>query len=184
MQAKLPKAVTPRAGTAVGDGINASVAVVNQTSSQDATTSGYPGAVLLLSDGAQTAGGTPPDAAAATAFVEHVPIDTVTVGTPSGVVTQALTVDGFKTSTQIAVPADPRALEAISHHTGGTSFAGTSAAQLTTISKKLAVVYEGLSSPTRSVRRQWQLSAAAGGVALVLILAGIGVSGRWFGRLA
>ena len=182
--AELPGQITSRSGTSLGDGISAAVAAITETTGSVASGSGKPGAILLLSDGTQTAGGTTPSGAAAIASIERVPVDTVTIGTRAGVVTQPLSVDGLKSITQIAVPSSPTTMTYIARETGGTPFDVTSPAQLTSIEKKLSVVYQGLGATTQPVRNKRDLSAAAGGVALVLILAAIIVSSQWFARPA
>jgi len=182
--AGLPQTITARAGTSLGDGVSAAVAAIAATAGDNDAAAGYPGAILLLSDGAQTGGGSTPDAAASTASVEHVPIDTVTIGTSGGMVSQPVKVDGFKTTIRIAVPSSPTTMNFLARETGGTSFAVTSAAQLPPISKKLTAGFQRLTSFSEPVHRERELSAAAGGAALAVILAAIVVSGRWFGRLA
>jgi Ca-activated chloride channel homolog len=111
--AGLPGAIAPRSGTSLGDGISAAVAVIAEAAGNSEAGPGHPGAVVVLSDGAQTDGGTAPLDAAATAFVQRVPVDTICIGTASGIVTQPLTVDGFRSSVQIPVPAKPVACRSI-----------------------------------------------------------------------
>jgi Ca-activated chloride channel family protein len=182
--AHLPSAITTRAGTSLGDGLSASVAAISETTGNNDAAAGYPGAILLLSDGAQTLGGTTPDAAAATASIERVPVYTVTIGTMAGTVTQLLTVDGFKTSIHIKVPPSPTTMQFLASQTGGAPFYVTSATQLTPLAKKLTTVYARLNPFTQLVRRKHDLSAVAGGSALLAVLLGIGTSLRWFGRFA
>lgn len=185
--AHLPQGITPLAGSSIGDGIAAAVALAIHDLPQGAPVDRlHPaGAVLLLSDGAQTGGGTMPDDAASTAFVYAIPINAVVVGTSAGSVTQPLTVSGFRTTTQIAVPVSPLTLQKISQLTGGVLLDGSSAAKLTAAADKLpaALEKEGLSAIPQSARGKQQLSAAAGGVGLVFILGGILLSGLLFGRL-
>jgi Ca-activated chloride channel homolog len=182
--AGLPTAITPRAGTSLGDGVSAAVATIAATAGNSDAAAGYPGAIVLLSDGAQTGGGATPDAAAATASVERIPVETVMIGTARGIVTQPLTVDGFKTSVRIAVPSSVTTMDVLSRQTGGTPFEATSAADLNPISEKLTGVLGRLTRFSQPVHRERDLSAAAGGAALVVILGGLAVSGRLFGRLA
>jgi Ca-activated chloride channel homolog len=178
---RLPTAVTPLAGTATGDAISFSVAVIVSATGQSQAGGLYrPGAVLVLSDGTQTAGGTTPKEAAVSALVDFVPVSTIAFGTPTGIVVQPTTVNGRPTSTQIPVPAEPTTLRTISQQTHGSFFTAASVAQSPA---QLAKVYANLRSHTTPGHRKHELSAAAGGVALVLILAGIGLSGLWFGRV-
>jgi Ca-activated chloride channel homolog len=74
------------------------------------------------------------------------------------------------------VPPDPQSLAAIAHASGGEAFTAASTGGL-------SAVYERLGSQLgrRDVHRQVTSAFAAGG--LVLLLAGAGMSLRWFGRL-
>src|SRR5262249_30233099 len=71
----LPKTITPRAGTSIGDGISAAVSLIIQGFPQGEPVDRlHPlGTVVVLSDGAQTGGGTTPEDAAATAYVWAIP---------------------------------------------------------------------------------------------------------------
>ena len=84
--AHLPKTVTPLSGTSIGDGISAAVSLVIQAMPQGVPVDRlHPsGSVVVLSDGAQTGGGTEPADAASTAFVYAIPINSVVVGTSHG----------------------------------------------------------------------------------------------------
>jgi Ca-activated chloride channel family protein len=180
----LPTAITPKAGTSLGDAITSAIAVVSSTSGGAVSRTNYPGAVLIFSDGAQTAGGSTPFDAGDVAVVEGVPVDTVAVGTPTGTVTQPLSVDGFNTSEQYPVPVDPAALASVTQLAHGTSYALDSAAQAPALAKRLRTVYEQLGAPPRRVTRKQQLSAAFAAAALALVAAGIATSAFWFGRAA
>jgi hypothetical protein len=68
-------------------------------------------------------------------------------------------------------------LQQVSQQTGGTHFADPSAAQL-------SKVYADLGSRIVAGHRRHDLSAATAVIALAFILAGVGLSGIWFGRLA
>jgi Ca-activated chloride channel family protein len=180
--AKLPTAATPRGGTAIGDAIGYAVAVIVAAAGQTGPGSLYrPGAVLLLSDGGQNAGGTTPEEAAVSALVDYIPVDAIAIGTPKATVTQPVKVGGQLFSNQIPVPVDPTTLEQVSRQTGGTFFKGSS---LTQSAAPLRKVYENLRSYTTAGRRTHPLSAPAAAVALAFMLAGIVLSGLWFGRVA
>jgi Ca-activated chloride channel family protein len=180
--ARLPTAVTARGGTAIGDAIGYAVAVIVAAAGQTGPGSLYrPGAVLLLSDGGQNAGGTTPEDAAVSALVDYIPVDAIAVGTPKATVSQPVKVDGQLFSNQIPVPVDPTTLQQVARQTGGAFFKASAVAQSPTPLKK---VYEDLRSYTMPGRRTHELSAPAAGVALVFILAGIVLSGLWFGRVA
>lgn len=180
----LPTSITPKAGTSLGDGITAGIAVVIEAAGRTVPPPGYPGLVVVLSDGQQTSGGTSPSSAANTAFVERVPIDTVTVGTAEGAVTQSLQVDGFDTRVRLAAPADPGAMRQIAQVAGGTAFTVASSAQADAVGSKLASGEHGLTASTETQHRVQALSVVLGAAALVLMVAGFVVSGLWFGRVA
>jgi len=183
--ADLPNAVTPLAGTRIGDGIDDAVSVAI-----DAVGKGYPGdpyrpgAVLLFSDGAQTAGGPTPGAAANTAYLDGVPIDTVILGTPGGVVSQPLKVDGQTVPNQIRVPVYPQGLESVSHTSAGQSIAVTSAAKLAAVQSALAKVTADFAATALPGEREHELTTAAAALALAFILAGVLLSAFWFGSVA
>ena len=78
-----------------------------------------PTAVLVISDGTNEGGRVSPAAAARRARARHVPVSTVVVGTPGGVVRR--TVQGGFVET-VHVPPSPDTLRAISETTGGRFF--------------------------------------------------------------
>jgi Ca-activated chloride channel family protein len=182
--AHLPTAITPKAGTSLGDAIASAIAVVSSTSGGAVSRTKYPGAVLIFSDGAQTAGGSTPFDAGDVAVVQGVPVDTVAVGTATGTVTQPLSVDGFSTSVQYPVPVDPAALASVAQLAHGSSYELDSAAQTPVLANRLRTVYEQLGAPPRRVTRSQQLSSAFAAAALALVVAGIATSALWFGRAA
>lgn len=182
--ARLPTKVTPRAGTSIGDAISAAVGVVTQDVDRTAPESGYPGVMLLLSDGAQSGPGTSPSNATEIAYADRVPVDSVAIGTSKGTVTQPITVDGFKATTTIPVPVASTALTTIAKQSAGISLQASSAGQVAALTKPLRKVYEGLGPPVLTVHRTDQLSVPAGAIALVFVLSGIVVSTISFGRLA
>jgi Ca-activated chloride channel family protein len=186
--ANLPKTITPLAASSIGDGISSSVSLVIEGLPQGAPVDRLhpPGAVVVLSDGAQTGAGTTPADAASTAFVYAIPINSVVLGTSHGSVTQPFKVDTFHTTIQIAVPALPLSLQYASQTTGGAFFEASSPAGLNTAAEKLpaALTKEGLSPVAQSVPGNHELSAAAGEIGLVFVLGSIFLSGLLFGRLA
>jgi Ca-activated chloride channel homolog len=174
---RLPRTITPRAGTAIGDAVSRSVAVIVDAAG-GAQPGGLrrPGAVLVLSDGRQNAGGTTLANAAVTALVDYVPVDAVAVGTRGGSVTQTIKLNDLVTTVQLRVPARPATLRSIAAQTGGRFLSADAPGRV------LARPFASLQARgTRSHRTQ-ELSAAAGGAALVALLAGFVVSGVWFGR--
>jgi len=179
---ELPSAAAPREGTAIGDAISESVAVVVGAVGETYPGDPHPsGAVLLFSDGGQNAGGTTLDAAADTAYSAGVPVDTVAVGTPNGVLTQPVKVDGIAFTSQNQVPVDPAILRQVSRQTSGTFFDAASLARSTA---PLTAVYRNVGPHASPGRRTDELTGAAAAVALVFILGGIAVSRLWFGSVA
>ena len=102
------KSLRPGQGTALGD----AVALGSRLARAERTTDGRipPTAMLVISDGAQMSGRTTPDAAAAQAKSLHIPVYTVVVGTPDGVVNVPLA-GGYQA--QLRVPASPETLRQI-----------------------------------------------------------------------
>jgi len=86
-----------------------------------------PASVLLISDGANTAGQTQPLDAADIASKLQVPIYTVALGTATG---QALIPDGSGGSRLQTVAPDPETLQAVAERTGGQFYDAPSADQL------------------------------------------------------
>jgi Ca-activated chloride channel family protein len=182
--AHLPTTISPKAGTSLGDALSAATAVVTASAGKTGLGSRYPGAVLVFTDGTQTAGGTLPTQAAETAFVQHVPISTVAVGTSRGTVTQAVSVDGFDTTVQYSVPVDAKILSSIAQTAGGTAYALDSQADEQQLAGHLTAVYQHLRPPAQPTRHEQELSAACAAVALLLVAGAVGTSLVWFGRIA
>ncbi len=95
--------------------------------------------------------------------------------------TQTEKVEGQSFPAEIPVPVEPKALQQLARQTGGAfltpaSFSGSG--------QPLAKIYASLRSYSSSTRATRSLSAETAGVALILVLAGLVVSGLWFGRLA
>ena len=150
----------PEAGTAVGDGV--AVAVHMLTSSLRAD--GYvrkpgqpvPGAIVLLSDGAQNQGVLQPDQAAQMAKAAGVRVYPVSLGTPNGTVTYGI----GPFANQIPVPPDPVTMSEIAQITGGRSYTAQTAGSVVQIYRTLG------SSIGRTSKRvevaSWFAAIAAG----------------------
>jgi Ca-activated chloride channel family protein len=132
-----------------------------------------PSAVVMISDGAQTQGQSTPQQAVQRARRLGVPIYTVSLGTPNGVVERKLP-GGF--TERIAVPPDPRTLLAIARGSGGRFYRIQSAA-------RLKQVYADLGSRVAHQKRKREVTVAAAGGALAFVLAGAFLSGAWFRRI-
>ena len=163
--------LVPGQGTAIGDAVVLSAQLGQRQRSLDGTIP--PTSVLMISDGAPDGGRTSVATAVRKATTLHVPVSTVLVGTPQGVITQKL-VGGY--TEQIRVPPSPGTLTKIAHGTGGAFFqARTSSA--------LEAVYRHLATRVghRTEDRQVTDLFAAG--AIVLLLVGGGLSAFWFRRV-
>jgi Ca-activated chloride channel homolog len=129
-----------------------------------------PSAIVLLSDGAANAGvdvGT----VAREAAQDKIPIDTVALGTPNGVLPSPAP---FAPAT--AVPPDPQLMQEIAQLSGGRSFNAQTADELSSIYKQLG---HQLGSKTR--KRDVTAAFAIGGLAFLRL--GAAGSTRWSGRL-
>jgi Ca-activated chloride channel family protein len=167
-------------GTAIGDALARSVELL-QPVATDGDVTPAPGspappldpnrplsAILLLSDGAQTRGNLAPLAGAARAKSYGIPIYTVALGTPEGVLNRG----GFSRP----VPPDPVTLRQIAQATGGEFFATQS-------ETRLNAVYEDLASRLGH-RNEWrELSFALVGLAALFALAAGALSLVWNQRL-
>jgi hypothetical protein len=183
--AHLPAKNSPKAGTSLGDALSQAIAVVTSSSGRTQLGSGYPGAVVVFSDGTQTAGGTLPAQAGETAFVEHVPVYTVAVGTNHGTVTQPVSVDGFDTTVDYAVPVNAKVLgDVVRAAETGKAYTLDAQANEQDLARQLDSVYSHLESPEQPTRHEQQLSVAFAALALLLVAGGVGTSLLWFGRVA
>ena len=163
--------LTPGMGTAIGDAVVLSAQLGQRQRAVDGTVP--PTSVLLLSDGAPDGGRTSVATAVRKARTLHVPVSTVLVGTPNGIVTQKL-VGGY--TEQIRVPPSPGTLTAIAKGTGGEFFqARTSAA--------LDSVYRHLATRIGHTTENREITDAFAGSAIVLLLVGGSLSAFWFRRV-
>lgn len=127
-----------------------------------------PASVLLISDGANTAGQTQPLDAADIADQLQVPIYTVALGTATG---QALIPDGRGGTRLQTVPPDPETLQAVAERTGGQFYDAPSAGQL-------EKVYDDIGSKIgfrkeRKDATHWPLGV---GVGFLLVAAGLSLA--------
>jgi Ca-activated chloride channel homolog len=132
-----------------------------------------PMVLLLLSDGANTAGRTPPQRAAVDAHQLGVPIYTIALGTQAG------TVDVSDESGQLRttrVPPDPGGLQDIAQRTGGQAFTAPTA-------QNLERIYRQIGTRIGFVRQDQEITVAFTGAALLLLVAGGALSLVWFRRI-
>jgi Ca-activated chloride channel family protein len=151
--------------TATGDALQQALQLLHGTDAKHP-----PSAIVLLSDGAANQG-VDSVTVARQAGHERIPIYTVALGTPNGVLQ---TGDPFQPS--VPVPPDPALMQQIARASGGKTFNAKSADQLSSI-------YAALSKQLGSTTRKRDITAlfAAGG--LVLILMAATGSARLTGRL-
>ena len=156
VRSALEAAMTPSGGTATGDALATSLAMIR---SQKA-----PGAIVLLSDGKATHGQDPLPIADE-AKEAGVPIYTVALGTASGTLPNG-----------DAVPPDVDTLRQIAERSGGEAFTADQA-------DALSAVYEQLGSEVATKMEKREVTSAFAGGAAILLLLGGGLSLRWFRRL-
>jgi Ca-activated chloride channel family protein len=152
-------------GTDTGDALQTALQLLHGSSRKHA-----PAAVVLLSDGAANAG---PDAVgvARQAARERIPIYTVALGTPSGVLANP---DPY--GPPIAVPPDPQLMAAIAQASRARTFNAQTAGQLSS-------VYKALGSQLGSVARRRDITVYFAAAGLVLLLVAAGGSARRVARL-
>jgi Ca-activated chloride channel homolog len=129
-------------------------------------------ATVLLSDGANSTGRLEPVDAAREAAVAGMPVYTIALGTPTGVVSVE---DEFGVMHRVEVPPDTDTLAAIAETTGARSFEAPTA-------NDLQQIYESLGSRvgTRDETREVTQWFAAAGLALMVV--GAGLAAHWFNR--
>lgn len=155
-----------RQGTAIGDAIAASLDSISTVDAQ-AEADPPPARIIILSDGANTAG-QDPQLAAAQAAEASVPVDSIAFGTADGVISRG----GRFTR----VPVDGATLQGVADLTGGTYHeAGTS--------EELRKVYAEISSSVGYRTELRDVSSRFIGYGLLIGLAVAGASLAWFSRL-
>jgi Ca-activated chloride channel family protein len=177
-------------GTAIGDALAAAVklgqqAVSGQSGNLASATTAAPNtqthglvSILFLSDGAQTRGDLEPLQGADRARDAGIPVYTVALGTPEGVLDFGGAYPGAGPfgAQRVPVPPDPETLKAIADRTGGEFFNAQSA-------KSLQAAYSKLGS--RLGRKPGQSEITYGflaGAAFLLVAAGL-LSALWSPRL-
>ena len=148
-------------GTALGEAIVLSLRAAGRVETADGERP--PASILLISDGAQTVGRTTPLQAALRARTAGVPVFTVALGTPDGIVERKLT-GGF--TERIRVPPDPASLQRVAKASGGDFFAALD-------EEELQQVYDDLGSRIGERDKHSEVTVAfAGGGMLLLLVAG------------
>lgn len=152
--------IRPGEGTALGEAIILALQAARSVPGTE-TPAPPPASILLISDGAQTQGQITPAEAAAQAKRQRVPVYTVVLGTPNGVVERELT-GGF--TERIRVPPDPQALRQVARVSGGKSF--TAAGR-----DELSQVYDELASRLGERPERTEVTVAFAGAGLGLFVA-------------
>jgi Ca-activated chloride channel family protein len=158
-------------GTALGDAVALATRLARREQGPEGTVP--PTAILLISDGAQMSGRTSPGVAALDARSLHIPIYTVVVGTPEGVVNVDLA-GGFKA--QLRVPPSPETLKTLAEASGGEFFTARNDA-------RLREVYEKLGSRLGHRRESREITDLFAGGSAALLLVGGALSALWFRRV-
>jgi Ca-activated chloride channel family protein len=129
--------------------------------------------ILLLSDGSNTQGKTQPLDAARHARQMNVSIFTIALGTDSGMVD--IPDEQTGQLRRIPVPPDKFTLQRVAEATGGRFFAAPT-------SKDLKGIYHDLGSKIGFVKQRQEVTVIFAAAALLLLVAGAGLSLIWFSR--
>ena len=159
-------------GTSLADAVVKAVNVGRSVKGTQKKGTRPPAVVIVLSDGGQTAGRYSPQQAAAWARQMKIPISTVALGTPDGVVLQPLK-SGF--TERIQVPVQPAPLQLIARTSGGRFSQGAANVDVKS-------TYEALGSRVGNRHKTVEVTAVAAAGGIVFMLAGALLSGTWFRR--
>ena len=157
------QALQAEGGTATGDALASALQALGPRGKK-----APPAAIVLLSDGASQSG-QDPNTVAQQAKAAGVPIYTVALGTPDGVVQAP---DGQL----LQVPPDPEALQQIAQTSGGRAFTAQDADALDS-------VYETLGSRIGTKKEKREISAGFAAAGLLMLGGALFTSLRWRGRL-
>jgi Ca-activated chloride channel homolog len=165
------RSLRPGEGTALGDAVALGTKLAKQERASDGTVP--PTAMLVISDGAQMSGRTTPVVAAQQALRAHIPIYSVVIGTPGGVVTVPVA-GGYQA--QLRVPPSPDTLRMISRVTGGRLFTAPD-------KQGLQDVYRRLGSRLGHRRQSREITDLFAGGSAAFLLVGGALSSLWFRRV-
>jgi Ca-activated chloride channel family protein len=149
-----------RSETSLGEAIHAALDALAATGVADAA------GIVILSDGASTAG-RPDDEAAERARAAGVPVSTIAFGTSGGTVVLG--------GESVAVPPEPHILREIAEMTGGRFFAAVSEAELN-------AVYETVGRSVTTAQERREISGWFFASAFTLLIAASALSLAWFAR--
>ena len=165
--------LTANGGTAMGDGLALGIeAARTPVTNELGVPQRLPAAIVLLSDGASTAGTEDPVTVAERARDTRIPIYTVALGTASGTIEHTRR-DG--TTWTETVPPDTATLQEIARESRGRFYQAADAARLTDIYRSL-----GTRLGTRREKQEVTAAFAGGGLALLVfgMVAAIARGGR------
>jgi Ca-activated chloride channel family protein len=157
-------------GTAIGDAV-VLAASLGQRQRVDGVVP--PTSILLISDGARDGGTRTPRAASRRAKALHVPVYTILLGTPGGVVHHVL--PGGLTET-LRVPPSAQTLQLLARKTGGEFFTASN-------DKRLDEVYDQLRSRLGHKKHSREITDFFAAGSALLLLTGGGLSTFWFRRV-
>jgi Ca-activated chloride channel family protein len=162
-------------GTAMGLALQRGIEVARTpvANSTGTGTTRLPAVLVLLSDGKDTVGGISPLDVAQQARAFGIKIYAIALGTPGGEVEVR---DPFGFTQRISVPPDTATLKDVARITGGRFFTAED-------SGKLESIYAKLGTRLSAKPEHREVTFAFAGGALVLLLAGGGLSLAWFGRM-
>ncbi|MGC4787878.1 VWA domain-containing protein [Micromonospora sp. DT178] len=163
---RLVEGATGVQGTAIGEAISTSLGAVKGFDSQ-AAKDPPPARIILLSDGANTSGIDPMEAASE-AIDMKVPVHTISFGTPGGTVDRG--------GRPIQVPVDGQTLRAVAEETGGVFHEAST-------SDELRAVYEDIGTSVGYRTERQDVSARFIGLGLMFAMGAAAGSMRWFARL-
>ncbi len=158
----------PSGGTATGEAIASATSSLRPANTRRRS----PAAILLLSDGKSTSGRDAVAAAREAARLK-VPVYTIVLGTDEGTITVPRASGGTATR---KVPPDPESLAQIARASGGRAYTAQNATDLKEI-------YQSLGSQLGHEKKKREVTSAVTGGGLFLMLVGVAMSLRWFGRL-
>jgi Ca-activated chloride channel homolog len=161
----------PGEGTAIGDAVALSLRVGR--AQENTEEPAPPRAIVLMSDGLRDGGRVEPEEAANEAKRRGVPVYSVLVGTPEGVVEEELT-GGFRRI--IRVPTNPETLEQVATASGGKFFAAPDV-------ESLREVYEELGSRLGSREQDREITDVFAAFAAALLLVAATISAFLFQRV-
>jgi Ca-activated chloride channel family protein len=169
IKAALAQAPRTSSGTAVGEALLTAASALRSVPRIDGKRP--PGAIVLISDGASNVA-ISPLTVARQAAAWHIPIYTVSVGTPNG----TIQIRNGTRSRTAQVPVNRGQLAEIAHLSRGRAFTAADAAGV-------RAAYDRLAARLGHKQVNEEITASFAGLGLALLLVGSALTLRWFGRL-